>query len=181
MDLSDKQLIINYLKGDDSSLEFLIKKYLKYVYNFIYRNIGNSAEAEDITQEVFLKVWRNIKKFNREKSFKSWIFQIARNTLIDFSRKKKLVLFSKFENREGRNLFLERLAGPTVQFSENIDNTGLVNNVIKKLSPKDRIIFSYRYNNFSFSEIAQLLGGSVNTIKSRYRRAVLLLRKTVKK
>ncbi len=177
MDLSDKQLITNYLSGNDDSLEFLIKKYLKHIYNYVYRNIGNSADAEDITQETFLKVWKNIKKFDREKNFKPWIFQIAKNTIIDFSRKKKLVSFSRFENSDGKNLLLEGLAGSAVHPSENIDDRGLLNNVIDALSLRDRAIFSYRYNSFNFSEIAKLLGEPVNTIKSRYRRAVSSLRK----
>ena len=181
MDLSDKQLIAKYLGGDDNSLELLIKKYLKYIYNYIYRSIGNSADTEDITQETFLKVWKNIKKFDKGKNFKPWIFQIAKNTLVDFSRKKKLVLFSSFENNDGKNLLLERLAGSAVHPSRNIDDKGLLNNVMDRLSLKDRAIFSYRYNSFNFSEIAQLLGEPVNTIKSRYRRAVSSIRKTIRR
>ena len=65
---SDEQLIFNYLKGDEKSLEILIKKYLKAIYNFVYRYVENSQEAEDITQETFVKAWRNLKKFNPQKS-----------------------------------------------------------------------------------------------------------------
>jgi RNA polymerase sigma-70 factor (ECF subfamily) len=59
---TDEQLIINYLKGDEEALEVLIKRYLKPIYSFTFRFIGSSQEAEDITQEVFVKVWRNFKK-----------------------------------------------------------------------------------------------------------------------
>ena len=69
----------------------------------VYKNVGNQSEAEDITQEVFVKIWKNIKKFDQNRSFKPWIFQIAKNTSIDFLRKKKSIPFSKFENEEGGN------------------------------------------------------------------------------
>jgi len=72
--LSDEQLVINYLKGDEKSLEVLIKRYLKPIYNFAFQFVGNSPEAEDITQEVFVKMWRNLKKFNRQKKIQNLDF-----------------------------------------------------------------------------------------------------------
>ena len=86
---SDKQLIINYLKGDEKSLELLIQSYLKPIYSFVYRCTGNTQDAEDVTQEVFVKVWRNLKKFDQRKSFKTWIFAIAKNTAFDHLKKRK--------------------------------------------------------------------------------------------
>ena len=92
--IEDKILIQQYLKGDEKSLEILIARYLKPIYSFVYKNVGNPSEAEDITQEVFIKIWKNIKKFDQNKNFKPWIFQIAKNTSIDFLRKKKSIPFS---------------------------------------------------------------------------------------
>ena len=92
--LEDKKLIQQYLKGDSKSLDFLIAKYLKMIYSFVYKNVGSQSDAEDITQEVFVKVWKNLKKFDQKKSFKPWIFQIAKNTSIDFLRKRKTIPFS---------------------------------------------------------------------------------------
>jgi RNA polymerase sigma-70 factor (ECF subfamily) len=103
--LGDLKLIKQYLAGDEKSLDVLVKRYLKIIYGYSYRNVGNSADAEDITQETFLKVWKNIKKFDQSKSFKSWIFTIAKNTSIDYLRKKKSVPFSRFETTRS---FVER-------------------------------------------------------------------------
>ena len=63
--IEDKILIQQYIKGDEASLEILIARYLKPIYSFVYKNVGNPSEAEDITQEVFIKIWKNIKKFDR--------------------------------------------------------------------------------------------------------------------
>ena len=59
MNINDNNLIKEYLGGDEKSFEVLIQRYLKLIYNFVYRKIGNINEAEDITQEIFLKVWQH--------------------------------------------------------------------------------------------------------------------------
>lgn len=92
---SDEQLIARYLKGDEESLEFLIKKYLQPIYNFVCRYVDNEGNAKDITQEIFVKVWKNLKKFDQKRNFKTWIFSIAKNASIDFLKKEKnLAVFS---------------------------------------------------------------------------------------
>ena len=88
MPKKEEQLVRDYLKGDENSLEILIGQYLKPIYSFIYRYVGNASEAEDITQEVFVRVWKNLKKFDQNKKFKTWIFGIAKNASIDWLRKK---------------------------------------------------------------------------------------------
>jgi RNA polymerase sigma-70 factor (ECF subfamily) len=181
MDCSDQQLIADYLNGDEESLEVLIKRYLKPIYSFVFRYVGDSQEVEDITQEVFVKTWRNLKKFDRKKSFKTWIFTIAKNTSIDWLRKKKTIPFSEFENKEGRNVLLETVADTAPLPHEFFGRANIVQKLtsaIEKLLPKYRMVLFLRYNDhFTFREIAEILEGSLNTIKSRHRRALILLKK----
>jgi RNA polymerase sigma-70 factor (ECF subfamily) len=179
---SDKKLICLYLNGDEKALEILIARYLKPIYSFAYHNVGNIADAEDITQEVFVKVWKNIKKHDSKKgSFKSWIFTIAKNTSIDFLRKKKSIPFSMFENQGEQNAFIERLVVPEISLCDTFDNRKTLEPAIENLPPKYRIVFNYRHNdNLRFSEISQALGESINTVKSRYRRALISIRKFIK-
>jgi len=180
-ELSDKELIISYLKGDEKSIEFLIDRYLKPIYSFVFRFIGDSTEAEDITQEVFVRMWKNIKKYDQERSFKTWIFSIAKNASIDFLKKKKAIPFSKFENEEGENSLIDKLIVsnplPSEIFEQN--NIGsMLSSALKELLPKDRMILFLRYNDhFTFKEIAESLGEPLNTIKSRHRRALIRLKK----
>lgn len=182
---TDKQLIIDYLAGDEKSLEVLIKRYLKPIYNFVYRYVGNEQEAEDITQEVFVKVWRNLKKFDQNKKFKTWIFSIAKNTSIDWLKKKKAIPFSNFENEEGENLLTKTLADPAPLPNEILERAGIaetLNVAINQLSPKYRMVLFLRYNDhFNFREIAEALGEPLHTIKSRHRRALIQLRKLLSK
>ena len=181
---TDKELIANYLAGDEESLEILIKRCLRPVYNFIYkRYVGNAEEAEDIAQDVFLKMWDNLKKFDKEKSFKTWLFAIAKNSAIDFLKKKKAVPFSRFINKDGENMILETLTDPALlpdEFLKQKEAGGILKKAINKLSPKYRMVLLPRLNNgLTFREIAESLGESMDTIKSRYRRALALLKNII--
>ncbi len=175
----DEQLVNDYLAGDEKSLEVLIKQYLKPIYSFVYRYVGNSQEAEDITQEAFVKVWKNLKKFKKGKNFKTWVFEIAKNTSIDFLRKKKSIPFSQFENENGQNMLLETLADSQTTLRDNF-NTETLNLAIDGLPSRYHIVFKHRYTDgLKFYEIAKLLGEPINTVKSRYRRAVNILKKNI--
>ncbi len=171
MEHSDQQLITDCLRGDDKSLEFLIKRYLKPIYSFVCRYTGNSQDAEDIAQEVFIKVWRNLKKFDQQKSFKTWIFSIAKNTSIDWLRKKK----------KGENLLTETLADPAPLPNEIVEQVGIaetLNTAMSQLTSKCRMVLFLRYNDhFTFREIAETLREPLNTIRSRHRRALIQLKK----
>ncbi len=179
--LSDQQLVENYFKGDEKSLEILIGRYLKPIYNFTYRYVGNAQEAEDITQEVFVRTWRNLKKFDKERSFKTWIFSIAKNASIDFLKKKRAVSFAEFENERGENILAETISDSSPlpnELLERKDLMGTLAKAIGKLLPKYRKTLLLRHNdNLTFREISETTGEPLNTVKSRYRRGLMMLKK----
>ncbi|HBM46217.1 MAG: RNA polymerase, sigma-24 subunit, ECF subfamily [Parcubacteria group bacterium GW2011_GWF2_38_76] len=179
--MTDKDLISKYLEGDESALELLIGRYLKPIYSFAYRLVGNSQDAEDISQEVFLKVWKNLKKYNDTKSFKTWIFTITKNTAYDFLRKKKEIVFSDFENDDGENnledspVSLEILPELALIKGEDV---AILEEAIKKLPPDYRtVLFLKETGELTFEEIGEIINKPMNTVKSHYRRAILSLRK----
>jgi len=180
----DEQLIANYLRGDGRSLEVLIKRYLKSIYSFVYQYTRNSQDAQDITQEVFIKVWRSSRRFDQKKSFKTWIFSIAKNTAIDFFRKKKAIPFSVFENAEGNNIIVDALVDTAPIPDELFEQAGIarmLNSAMDKLSLKYRMVLSLHYNDhFTFREISEILEESINTVKTRHRRGIVTLRKFLK-
>lgn len=184
MEFFDEKLVEKYLAGDEKSLESLIKKYLTPIYRFIFRYIGDTDDAQDITQEVFIKMWRNIRRFRvKDGNFKAWLFAIAKNASIDFLKKKKVLPFSRFENEKGENWLTQTITDlsplPSEIF-ERLDIAKVLNSVIQKLSIKYREVLLLRYNdNFTFREIAETLEKPLDTVKSQHRRAIVILRKSV--
>lgn len=180
---NDQQLIIDYLKGEEKALEVLIQNYLKPVYNFIYRYANDSMVTEDIVQETFIKVWKNIKKFDKDKKFKTWLFQIAKNTALDYLKKKNPISFSALSrNDEDGN---QRLAEQIVDSKPTPDevllqaesDTGL-ELAIEKLSATQRAVLTLYYTEqFNFREIGEILSEPLDTVKSRHQRAITTLRK----
>jgi len=181
VNLEENELIKQYLKGDEKALEVLISKYLKLIYSFVYNNVGSAESAEDITQEVFVKVWKNLKKFDQKKDFKPWIFHIAKNTAIDFLRKKKSIPFSRFENEKGQNPLVENIAATPVNIIGKLSDKETVITAMEGLTEKEQKIITMRHTDgMSFKEIAEAFDESINTVKSRYRRVLGNLRKNIK-
>ncbi len=181
MDKDDNQLIQDYLAGNENSFALLVKHHLKSIYNFAYRLCGDQAAAEDITQETFLKVWKNIKKYKPAESFKPWLFKIARNTTIDWLRKKRNIPFSSFENEEGQNLLAENLADSEPLPHELVERAqikGVVDQIVNELSlPQREVLMLHYQNQLTFEEISRILKRSVNTVKSQHRRVLMELRR----
>ena len=176
MERGDQKLIIEYLNGDGGAIAFLIDRHLKDVFNFIRRLVGNREEAEDITQETFLKMWRNLKKYRLGENFKTWLFTIARNTAIDYMRKKRNFAFSDFENDEGENALTESLTD-LEPLPDEIFAKAEEKKFLDKLSlPHRETILLYYNEHLTFDEIGEILDQSINTVKSRHRRALLKLR-----
>ncbi len=181
MNRTDEQLAVLYAKSkEERILEELIRRYLPMVFGFVKRYTGNNDAASDITQEVFVKVWKNIDSFDNSKKFKTWIFTIAKRTAIDELRKKKAVPFSVlqedgFDNFEelipdnalpiGESLFLKQI---TLEFAKNLS----------KLPENYRsVIDLYINQGLNLREIATHLKSPLNTVKSRYRRGILIIKK----
>jgi len=178
---SDEQLIGDYLKGDQQALEFLIKRYLKPIYGFICRYLGGLPEAEDVTQDVFVRAWRHLKKFNRRKSFRTWLFAIAKNAAFDWLKKKKHFNFSDFTDEAGNNMLEETLIDPEPlpsELMERADVGQILEKALKQLPLSYQTVLILHYNeHFTLSEIAEILGEPKNTVKSRHRRGLIILRK----
>lgn len=182
MNQDDKQLIADYLNGDDSAFEALLNKYLKPIYNFLYQLTNNVPQTEDLTQETFIKAWKNIRKFDQSKSFKTWLFTIAKNTAFDYLKKKKTIPFSFFEDSDGNNK-LEEISEESILVDELMEKKDLAENLeakLKRIPEQYGIILKLRYKeDFSLGEIAEILGKPYNTIKVYHQRALARLKKAL--
>jgi RNA polymerase sigma-70 factor (ECF subfamily) len=184
LDLDDKKLVENFLAGDDRAFELLVEKYLKTIYNFLRQFISDQSALEDVTQVTFIKVWKNIRRYEQKKSFKTWVFTIAKNTAFDYLKKKKTVPFSDFIDDEG-NSPLENISADDILPDEMLEREDFAKDLeekLKKIPENYRVILLMHYKeDFSLQEISQILDRSYNTIKSQHSRALQALRKVFEK
>jgi RNA polymerase sigma-70 factor (ECF subfamily) len=181
MFLDDRQLIEKIINQEDRAFEQLMKKYLKPVYNFLYQLVRDISVADDLTQESFLKAWKNIKKFDKERNFKTWIFTIAKNTAYDYLRKKKSIPFSFFKKNDDKENILENIKAEEILPDEILEREDLARELEEKIGKLPRkyrsILFLHYKEDFSLQEISEIIQKPYNTVKSLHYRALLRLRK----
>ncbi len=182
MEIVDKKLVTGAKNGDKQAFTELINLYKDKIYNHVYRIIGNIQEAEDITQETFLKVYANIDKYDEQYKFSTWIYRIATNLCIDRIRRKKadFSLDNKWEEEDGMDWY-NKLAAPDMTPEEEVISTEQhkqVEQAILSLPPKYRVVMNLRYiQDFSIQEISKIVNLSVATVKTRLFRGRESLRK----
>jgi len=175
---TDEQLAKKYIKGDEKALEELVRRYLPMVYGFSRRYSGDTDNASDISQEVFVKVWKNLRWFDLKRgSFRTWLFAIAKNTALDWFKKRKDFSLSSFA---------EDIADTKqASMADEFHRKSLLNNLqlaIEKLPSKyGSVINLYHTEGLNFRQIANLLKEPLNTVKSRYRRGLIFLREILSK
>jgi len=183
--LSDEKLIESYSKGEGQALEILIKRHLTPVYNFILCYVKDAPAAEDVTQEVFVKVWKNLKRFKPEYKFKSWLYEISKNTCLDYLKKNKALTFSeldKFDDNFYAECLLDDKSISPLEIASLSGDAGIINSAMEKLPEKYKTTLNMRYQQgLKFREIAEILQESIDTIKTRHRRAIIYLRKLIGK
>lgn len=177
-----ENLVAAHIAGDENAFPAIVDLYLKPAYNFAYRLLGNADDAADIVQEAFLKAWKGIRRFRQGMNFKTWLFAIVRNCAIDLARKKKLPVFSDVETAPDKSV--EDLAVSPEPLPDAIlaaaESRQELERALSSLPLIYREVLLLRYDEeMGFEDIARLTGVSADTARSRHRRALAALRKTV--
>ncbi|MCK4645581.1 MAG: RNA polymerase sigma factor [Candidatus Aminicenantes bacterium] len=180
---NEQTLIDRICSGDHSAFQELVERHKKKVYFLAYDVVGDHHDAEDISQEVFIKVFRSLKTFRRDAKMSSWLYQITVNTSIDHLRRKSSKPFKSMDDLDKTN-FQEKRAGNKntainpEQSAEAVIMQNRVSQALQKVSPKERSVFVMRhYNELKTSEIAEILNVSQGTVKALLFRAIRKLRK----
>lgn len=163
-------------QGDQGSLAEQIKcvyqQYYRDVYHFFLLFTGTKSQAEDLTQEVFIKVLKAFPAFQNRSTLKTWILSIAKHTGIDYHRRKKLIHFSSQLLR-----ILPSKNGLPEQALEEKEERARLAESLRKLGPKYRMVIILRSGNgLSVRETAEILGWSESKVKVSYHRALKQLR-----
>lgn len=170
----DFSLIKRFIDGDENSFNLLIQRHKEKVRNIVYMTLNNSDLVDDITQEVFLTVYRNLFRFRFESQFTTWLYRITINKCKDHLRKIKIrSIFIPIKENEEDPVY--------VPAAESKDVAEIVRNAIKKLPEKLRVPLLLKdIEGMSYQEIAESIDCEIGTVKSRIFRARERLKELLK-
>lgn len=170
--MDDEKKLLHELKnGDVRAFESLLTRYERLIFAYLYRMVQNRSDAEDLTQETFLKLYTHRRAIDPEKKFHAWLFRVATTTCYDWLRKKK-------RSKELLMLDDPEAEGETIpddasyNYRERLQTAQEMEAALAKLNPTHRtiLLLCYRHD-LSYQDIADTLGIPVNTVKTHVHRA----------
>jgi RNA polymerase sigma-70 factor, ECF subfamily len=179
VEVDDRQLVEQIRQGDDGAFEMLVRRKTSKVYGLCYRVIGNSEDAKDISQLVFLKLWENLEKYDATFAFDTWLYRMVTNVAIDFMRSKQ-----SRDNAVNSNL---RLVKTSIDPEQTVtvarkEVESVFNAVSNVLSPKQKTIFVMsEMEDLRSSEIAKVLGCRESTVRNHLFNARKLMQAQLKR
>jgi RNA polymerase sigma factor (sigma-70 family) len=181
----DRRLIQQALRGNEKAYESLLSKYRNLVYTIMLKMVRNPQEAEDLTQEAFMKAFNSLASFNDEFAFSTWLMKIATNNCIDFLRKRKLRTFSINEPIQYKD---DKIEFELPDFEPSPEKTLLMEerkkmleDAINELPERYRYVIVLRHKeDKSYEEISEILNLPLGTVKAQIFRAREILNKKLK-
>ena len=178
---SDSEIISLVLKGDHNAYSLLVERYRSYVFTLTLRFTRNREDAEEISQDIFIKAYRSLADFKGTAKFSTWLYTIVNTTCITFLRKKRLDIKSLDDERTFE-VADSQDSGFRANQVEQKSRQNMVNQAIAMLNPDDAQIITLFYKNEqSLEEISQILGLEANTAKVRLHRARTRLKEKMEK
>ena len=186
-DDSDESLMLRYRDGDVRAFELLVTRHRKALFNFILRFVRDTAAAEDVTQETFLRLVKGADAYERQAKFTTWLYTIARNLCVDAARRgkhrKAASLDAPLGDEDGAATLLDLMPDTGAGVDRQAQSRELavrLRQAIEALPDEQREIFLLReVADLQFNEIANVIGCPENTVKSRMRYALEKLREAL--
>jgi RNA polymerase sigma-70 factor (ECF subfamily) len=174
MSSSERDLILRATQGDKKAFGALYEIYLDPIYRFIFYRVSNEQEAEDMAEEVFIRAWNslpNLKDGAEIQNFRSWLYRVARNLIVDRYRKKNLEV-----EMEDQTFLTDQTPQPDAAVLME-EESSLLRDAIRKLEEPFREVLVHRFvNELSHAETAGLMGLRENHIRVLQYRALKKLR-----
>lgn len=168
--MSDEEIIKSILKGDINAFSELVERYKDRIYSMAFAFINDDKYAEDLSQEIFIKLYKNLGKFKGESSFSTWLFRLSKNYCIDWMRKHK---------NEINLVELDELSS-NIDFVDEIINKDDYNNLrneINELPDKyKQSLYLYHFKGYTYQEISDKLKVPKKTVETRIYRAKKILK-----
>lgn len=167
-EIEDISIVKEINKGNVDAFAYIVRRYQTMIYSIVYKVTNNTAESQDITQEVFIKIFQSLSQFKSEAKFSTWVYRIAYNTTISLLRQKKHQFYDIKDVSEDL---------PDEDVSDAIDRIAkqermqCLDMVIAKLSPDDAILITLFYmEEKSIQEVAEISNLSLANVKVRLHR-----------
>jgi len=180
MDELEENLIAEIARGNLSAFREIVECYQSSLLNYICRYTGDRAAAEDIAQEVFLRVFKNAKEYRPLSSFKTWLFKIATNLCLNELRDNKMQrnTLDIFELNEAGFVALAEKRQSPLRELENRELSFALKKAFKSLPENQRVaLLLHKYSGFSYLDISQMMNCSISAVESLIHRARQSLRK----
>jgi RNA polymerase sigma-70 factor (ECF subfamily) len=169
---SDIEIINGIISGNQALFSVLVTRYKRLIYSVVYNMIPDKQDVNDISQEVFIRIFQSLNRYNPEYKFSTWAVRITTNYCLDILRKKKVDSISIDETQE----VLRTMDTPETKYMKK-EKTLKIRNAINELPEKYRTpIILYHQNGLSYEEISHILNEPMSIIKNRLYRARLMLR-----
>lgn len=180
--VSDEELCQRFLRGDASALRELIERYASLLVRFAYRFTRKQEDAEDVVQETFIRLYKNLPKLDLSRPIRPWLFHVCVNLCRNLAERRKSLLFSELENAEengegGVLTYLESSDPLPDDNARQADSARVVRSALDQLPEKYRLVLTlFYFDGLSYEEIADALSLPLNTVRTHIRRAKILLK-----
>ena len=175
--MDEQQLLRAAAKGDSGAFSAIVEKYQDMVYRTAFRMVGNAVDAQDLSQEAFLRIWRNLSSFSGDSAFSTWLYRVTTNLCIDFLRGQKKTVSLTLMQEEAQWDMEDPQPSPEAQLLVREQQLA-IQTAMEALEPEARQILILRaVDACSYEEIGEILQMPVGTVKSRLSRARSQLRK----
>lgn len=181
IELTDTEIIKRVLLGEQALYGQLVQRYQQYVFTLVLRFTDNREDAEEISQDIFVKAYRSLADFRGEAKFSTWLYTIVRTSCITFLRKKKLATTS-IDNERTMVSLENRESSFNANLIEQKSRHAVVNEAIRLLSPDDAQLITLFYKGEqSLEEIGRIMRYDPNTVKVKLHRARHRLKEKLEK
>ncbi|MBD3266027.1 sigma-70 family RNA polymerase sigma factor [bacterium] len=180
--IQDEQLIREVAGGSRAAFELLVQRWDRRMFNYLLRCAHGREEAEDLRQELFLRVYLRAKTFQEGKPFQPWIYRIATNLVIDKVARKRTMKPEERADMEEASTFNQLKSNPDARGRVNRGElSNLVQKALERLPSEQKIALVMRhFEGLRFEEIARILDVSESTLKSRVYRGLSALKEELK-
>ena len=165
MQIDDAHILALFLTNEQKAFSSLVMKYQERIYWHVRKMVINHEDANDITQNIFIKVWKGLSKFKKESNLYTWIYRIATNETLNFIKANKNKMAQSLENIQIENRKDDSFfSGDEIEAKLHL--------ALATLPEKQKLVFNMKYfDELKYTEIAEILGGSVGSLKASYHHA----------